>query len=565
MLTPRLYPQGGSYSGRVMVRCVSLPGMNADMNADMSSDKNTDKSSDKNADLDAHHANADLNGGARGGASVGTNTSGDVAGGIEARTHEEGSTHPPGPVPGQLPVRMRGPADMAEMLPYLLGFFPDDSIVAVGLHGSNLQQGGVIRVDIPDDPECWRPLATETARLLINLSEQRDCRPEQVLLYVCRDPATGDGQAVLAGLAPLAEQLAQAFRAEGVSVKESLCISTGRWWSFLCAGTGCCHPGGSLIRSAQLPGPVAVAATFAGLAPRGSRKAIVAALAPIGPPGAEVQRVAIDRAGPKLLRELAGAGGRPAVLDRTGALIDEVMAEFQAGAREIDPERVARLLVGLQDRLGRDRGAEYAEPDELVPAQRLWRYLAQRCVPPFEHFGAAPLSLLAWTSWLAADTATARIVLARALELDPEYTLAQLLYESLNGGLVPDQLLDSVRRERAVRRTRAAHEAAATRPAPVPPEGGRPVPEQPAPDKPGPGRPSGCQSSVGHAPKQREAGGPADGFSDDAPDARAGGDPETDARGGPTKPSPARRGQLRRRADPEVRGQLSAKQRGEPT
>ncbi|KDN82803.1 hypothetical protein KCH_54070 [Kitasatospora cheerisanensis KCTC 2395] len=30
--------------------------------------------------------------------------------------------------PGHLPVRLRGPADMAEMLPYLLGFFPDDSL-----------------------------------------------------------------------------------------------------------------------------------------------------------------------------------------------------------------------------------------------------------------------------------------------------------------------------------------------------------------------------------------------------------------------------------------------------
>jgi hypothetical protein len=61
------------------------------------------------------------------------------------------------------------------------------------------------------------------------------------------------------------------------------------------------------------------------------------------------------------------------------------------------------------------------------------------------------MTLLAWTAWLAGDTAMARIVLGRTLELDPDYTLAQLLHESLNGGLLPDRLLETVRRERAAR------------------------------------------------------------------------------------------------------------------
>lgn len=448
--------------------------------------------------------------------------------------NEESTTLPPGPPPGQLPVRMRGPADMAEMLPYLLGFFPDDSIVAVGLHGPALQQGGVIRVDIPEDEESWSQIAADTARLLIELSEHRDRRPEQVLLYVCRDPAEGDGPQAVIEFSPLAEHLAQAFRAEGVAVKESLCISAGRWWSFLCAGTGCCDPEGALIRSARLPGPAAAAATFAGLAPRGSRKAILAGLAPIGPPGAETQRAAIERAGPQLIRELAAPGGRSAALERTSTLIGEVMAEFRAGAREVDPDRTARLLVGLQDRLGRDRGAEYVEPDELVAAQQLWRFLAQRCVAPFEHFGAAPLTLLAWTSWLAADTATARIVLAGALDLDPEYTLAQLLHESLNGGLLPDQLLDSVRRERSGRRS----------------PGG--------PAEHSPGRSAACPSSVGHVPPPRQApGAPPSGAPTDVPSGARSGAPEEEAGGGVGEAGPERAslagpgtrpGRLRRRA-----------------
>ncbi|MFG2821980.1 DUF4192 family protein [Kitasatospora sp. NPDC048365] len=398
--------------------------------------------------------------------------------------NDDRGTMPSAQIPGFLPVRMRGPADMAEMLPYLLGFFPDDSIVAVGLMGPALEQGGVIRIDIPEDAARWSRVAEDAARLLVELSEQRGRRPDQVLLYLCRDPdpdgeaepdpggslgpdrrsdrgsdrgpdpraeGRAGGPAVLARLQPLARALARAFENEGVVVKESLCISAGRWRSFLCTGASCCDPDGTPVRPAHLPSPLAAAATFAGLAPRGSRKAIVAGLAPVGPPVSDVQRRAIEEAGPPFIRELTGPRGRAGTVDRTGELIAEAMAAFGAGAKGLDAAQTARLLVGLQDKLGRDRGAEYAEPHELVPAQRLWRFLIQRCVPPFDYLATPPMTLLAWASWLGGDSATARIVLSRALDLDPGYTLAQLLYESLNGGLTPEKLLEAVRRERSER------------------------------------------------------------------------------------------------------------------
>ncbi|GAA2818360.1 hypothetical protein GCM10010441_48500 [Kitasatospora paracochleata] len=415
----------------------------------------------------------------------------------------------PTPIPGQIPVRMRGPADMAEMLPYLLGFFPDDSIVAVGLQGAALEQGGVIRIDIPDDPEHWPRVAAETARLLVELSEQRDRRPDQVLIYLCRDPepcrgggsggggGPGDpaepvvggwaGRAILERLRPLAQALAGAFETHGVSVKESLCVSDGRWRSFLCTGPSCCDPDGTPIRPAHHPSPLAAAATFAGLAPRGSRKAIMAGLSPVGPPLSEIQRRAVEDAGPPFIRELAGPDGRQRTVERTGELLAEAMTEFRSGACELDATRTARLLVGLQDKLGRDRGAEYAEPHELIAAQRLWRFLIQRCVSPFDYLATPPLTLLAWTSWLGGDSATARIVLSRALDLDPGYTLAQLLYESLNAGLAPDKLLEAVRRERSARTPRGGARPAteACDPEPItdptgPGEGGGdPVPVEP--------------------------------------------------------------------------------------
>ncbi|MFF2044639.1 DUF4192 domain-containing protein [Kitasatospora sp. NPDC058170] len=368
-----------------------------------------------------------------------------------------------GPASGHLPVTMRGPSDMAELLPYLLGFFPDDSIVAVGLQGPELYQGGVIRLDIPDSPAEWAAAADETAALLVGLSEQRDRRPVQVLLYLCRDPEGTHGPPPVAGLLPLADGLRAAFESRGVGVKESLCVSSGRWWSFLCRREGCCDPAGNPIRRAPAPGAAAAAATFAGLAPRGSRKAIIAGLDPLGPPAADTQRSALARA-------LCDQDGPLRSREQGAELLAQAVAEFSAGVRELDERRAAQLIITLQDRQVRDRAAEYVRSAELAPAQRLWRFLAQRCVPPYTSYAAAPLTLLAWTSWVAGDTATARVVLAHTLRSAPSYLLAQLLYESLNAGLSPEPLLAGVEAERR-RRTvpaRAGGEPPEPVPGPVP-------------------------------------------------------------------------------------------------
>ncbi|MER6298880.1 DUF4192 domain-containing protein [Kitasatospora sp. NPDC001539] len=355
-----------------------------------------------------------------------------------------------GPASEQRPVVMRGPADMAELLPYLLGFYPDDSIVAVGLQGSDLHQGGVIRADLPASPADWTAAAEETAALLVALSERHGSRPLQVLLYLCHDRGTAHAPPVVERLRPLADHLRAAFGRRGVAVKESLCVSDGRWWSFLCRREGCCDPAGSPVRRGPGPGPAAAAATVAGLVPRGSRKAITGGLAPVGPPEDAVQRAALARA-----EAVAGAASR----EHGIALLEQAFAEFAAGARELDEERTARLLLALRDRLTRDRGVEYVRPAELAPAERLWRFLARRAVPPYEGCAVAPLTLLAWASWAAGDTATARVVLGHVLRLAPGYLLAELLYESMNDGMTPNALMAAVEAQRRRREERMAESA----------------------------------------------------------------------------------------------------------
>jgi hypothetical protein len=352
-------------------------------------------------------------------------------------------------------VRMRTPADMVDALPYLLGFFPSDSVVALGLQGPRRRQGGTVRIDLPA-PEAWATAAEEVARFLVALSEHRDRSPDAVILYLCRDPDPGqDARAVAEQLRPLAAQLTAAFAAVGIPVHESLCVSGGRWWSFSCRDPRCCDPGGTpVVRPGSTP-PIAAAAAYAGVQVRGSLKQLQRELDPVGAPTAESQLAAFEQAVPDLVEELLRSGGREAVRERTADLVDAAVAAFRAGAEELPAADAARLILGLQDRLARDRAAEWLDPPDVEHAQRLWRFLARRCAAPFDSHAAAPLALLGWTAWITGDQVTARIALGRALVADPDYTFAQLLHEAVNSGAEPRSLCATLRAERRARQRRS--------------------------------------------------------------------------------------------------------------
>src|SRR5690349_6930299 len=87
----------------------------------------------------------------------------------------------------QSQVTLRGPADLAEALPYLMGFHPDDSIVMVALHGARGRFGGRLRLDIPASAADWPDTAAQLADCLINGTGTRG-RPDAVAVFLCQHP-----------------------------------------------------------------------------------------------------------------------------------------------------------------------------------------------------------------------------------------------------------------------------------------------------------------------------------------------------------------------------------------
>ncbi|MGX1880329.1 DUF4192 domain-containing protein [Streptomyces sp. NPDC055287] len=371
---------------------------------------------------------------------------------------------PTGPSAGDQ-ITLRGPAELADALPYLMGFHPTDSVVMVALHGRRGRFGGRLRLGIPRSPREWPFVSDQLAECLVTGSERRGGRPDGIVVFLCQDPAEGEsGRQVMERLRPFAQRLRTACGALDVPVFEALCISDGRYWSYCCPDERCCPPEGNVL---ALPGTsvMAAAAAYAGIHVRGSLREMEARLAPREPADQEQVR-AMDAAAFALVPRILGGAEREEVGAETLGLARRLMKRLgenrptSAGPSDADAgddvlishDEAAAVILGLQDRETRDRAAEWMEGPDAEPALRLWRALARRCAGAYETHAAAPLTLAGWVSWSTGDEPAARVALGRALRSDPEYTFAQLLHQACNEGVDPEALRRCLREERAQRR-----------------------------------------------------------------------------------------------------------------
>jgi hypothetical protein len=365
---------------------------------------------------------------------------------------------PTGPAAEQQ-ITLRGPAELADALPYMMGFHPNDSIVLVALHGSRGRFGGRLRLGIPRSPREWPPVAEQLAECLIEGSERRGSRPDGIVVFLCQDPAEGEtSRQVMERLRPLAQRLRTACGTFDVPVYEALCISDGRFWSYCCPDARCCPAEGSAL---ALSGTsvMAAAAAYAGIQVRGSLREMEGRLSPWTTPAGADQERALDTAGAALVPRILDGEGREQVAAETLALARRLMERIaqtpRAGGwaeadvtddRVITHDEAAAVILGLQDRDTRDRAAEWMEGPDADPALRLWRALSRRCVGPYSEHAAASLTLAGWVSWSTGDEPGARVALGLALRVDSEYVFARLLHQACNEGLDPEALRSCLRK-----------------------------------------------------------------------------------------------------------------------
>lgn len=398
-------------------------------------------------------------------------------------------------------ITLRGPAELADALPFMLGFHPSDSVVLVALHGERGRFGGRARLGIPRSSHEWPETAEHLAECLVEGSTRRDERPDAIVVFLCQDPGPGEtGRRVMERLRPFAQRLRTACGALDVPVLEALCISDGLYFSYCCPDNNrCCPPDGTPL---ALSGTTVMAASaaYAGIQVRGSLKGMEARLKPrepdTDPSRTSAQRAALGEAAralvPKILDAPAGQGRRElraTTIELARTLIErlsEPPGSPTAGAADsphdvlfgradltsgrghvpadaaddarLTPEEAAALIIGLQDRDTRDQAAEWMEGPEAPGALRLWRAVSRRCVAPYQEYAAAPLALAGWVAWSCGDEPSARVALSLALDADPEYLFARLLHQACNEGLDPESLRSCLRAERDTRHAAAAGE-----------------------------------------------------------------------------------------------------------
>ncbi|MFG2141738.1 DUF4192 domain-containing protein [Streptomyces sp. NPDC048650] len=417
--------------------------------------------------------------------------------------------------PAEPLVILRGPAELADALPYLMGFYPDDSAVLVALHGERGRFGGRVRLGIPTDAAQWPDAADQLADCLISGSQDRAGRPDAVLVFLCQEPAAGEsGKDVKDRLRPLAQRLRTACGALDVPVLEALCLANGRYWSYCCPDFRCCPVDGTPL---VMPGTsvMAAAAAYSGMQVRGSLKQMEARLAPRTGPRGDDQEKSLDAAAAALVPSMLRPDGAAAVRRDTLELAETMIRRFRLDtpsgsnrARDacddalITDAEAAALILGLQDRLTRDRAAEWMEGSAAAPALRLWRALARRCAGGYLEHAVAPLTLAGWVCWATEDAPSARVTLGRALSIDPGYAFADLLHRAINDGLDPEPL------RRCLREQRTEHAAALAPGSPTTPA--EEAPRQTAPRSPstrsgGADRPLGPRG--GTRPGGRTTGG----------------------------------------------------------
>ncbi|UNS99398.1 DUF4192 domain-containing protein [Streptomyces tubbatahanensis] len=376
--------------------------------------------------------------------------------------HAEQGDEPTTSASGKLSVSLREPAELAEALPYLLGFYPDDSLVVVALHGERGRFGGRLRIGIPDTEGGRAALAPLVAECLDASCKARGARPDGALVFLCQEPGEGhSGRDVMERLRPLVQDLRLACGERDMPVYEALCLSEGRWYSYCCPSQRCCPPEGvPLARTGT--SVMAVAAAYAGMPMHGSLREMEQRLIPLGSPFADEQKRTLDAASLRLTPRMLKDDDRERVRTETLALLGHLMQRFQRCTPSVATwtsedahddgllghDECAAAILGLQDRDTRDQAAEWMEGVDSAPAVRLWRALARRCTGPYRIYSAPLLTLAGWVAWAGGDVPTARVALGLALRTDPDYLFAQLLHQACNEGLDPGEVRRCLRGER---------------------------------------------------------------------------------------------------------------------
>jgi hypothetical protein len=341
----------------------------------------------------------------------------------------------PRPVPQAPPLlKVSGPADLAQIVPYLMGFHPASSLVIVGLADRRVRVSA--RVDLSEllDDDADRRLAG-TLTAMAGSGVQRFVG----IIYDDDALPTGRHDDPTLPWSGIAGMLDAEVGRVGCELDEIALVSAGRIYSYVCHLPACCPPEGRPLDAAST---AAAEATFAGLVALPDRESLAALLDPLADPRRDALLPALaDAESDAVASIVRGEGARQ---DRSAkralfaaARATDASALVPALPRApMSDAALVRHAVALQRREVRDR-VWLAVDDRRIDGRGLWRDMARRLPSPFD---APALFLFAWASYREGDGALAGIAAERALDSDPAYSPADLVLAALSHAVDPHRL-----------------------------------------------------------------------------------------------------------------------------
>ena len=288
------------------------------------------------------------------------------------------------------------------MIPYLIGFHPEESLVTV-----YVRSGRVIltaRSDLPQ--ESFAEAAAKQIDALA-MRERADA-----LALVAYSAAALPAHRLLT---QLMDQLGEH------NLTDVLYVGHARWWSLTC-GDECCPLGGTPLDLTSHP--LSAAAVLAGLGARANRRELQESVS--GPAPADLPR--LEALAGTLLSELEQ-------LDDAGQVIrSSMIAAAITDPNSLDERDCLVLGLLVMDVHLRDLAWALISPATADDHVRLWGAVVAR-VPPM--FAAAPLCLLGMAAWVSGGGALLNCCCERLSQVAPDYSMGRLLARISEHALPP--------------------------------------------------------------------------------------------------------------------------------
>lgn len=307
---------------------------------------------------------------------------------------------------------VKTPHDLLAAVPFLIGYHPTDSLVLISVKSDSLEMA--MRIDFPKNPP-------EGSYQLLASHLKRD--NSEGALIVAYEPADS-----LAGPEVL-HNVADAVASLDIPIRELMLVRNNHWRSLLCSDDKCCPPEGNQIEEFVNSRIAAEQVASGKVLPFSDSEGLTHSIS------ATILAKDINWNAQVVGFKVDPDANNLNELQRDGAESILLLADFysQNGFCK-DYDLMARVLGRLSDIQVRDFALGCHTDQTINSYWAMWRDLL-RIAPP--KFVAPVASVFASIAYENGEGALAHRALDRAIEDDPEYSLARLLRRVFSSGWPP--------------------------------------------------------------------------------------------------------------------------------